>query len=257
MQIYRLPALNDNYIFLLHDVKSNTSVVVDPGEPLPVLQKLNQLGSSLTAIWNTHHHRDHVGGNLDLIKAFPDLGVYGGVEDAGRIPGQQVFLREGDRLTFGDRVAAVWFLPGHTRGIIAYYFSPISPDGVGDIFLGDVIFSAGCGKLFEGTAAQAVASIDRLRQLPEATRVWCAHEYTLANLRFAVTLEPENQVLQDYFGTVQAMRSRDEPTVPTTIERERQINPFLRWDVAAIRRRVGGEDAAATFAALRRLKEAF
>ncbi len=257
MPIERIPALHDNYIFLLHDVNSNTSVVVDPGESYPVLQKLRQLGSSLTAIWNTHHHGDHVGGNQDLIAAFPDLVVYASAMDKGRIPGQQVFLQEGDRLTFGDRTAEVMFVPGHTRGHIAYYFAPVSADQPGDLFSGDVIFSGGCGRLFEGTASQAVASIARLRQLPDATRVWCAHEYTLVNLRFAVTLEPENQVLQDYWATVKVMRSRNEPTVPTSIGRERQINPFLRWDVAAIQRRVGRSDAAATFAELRRLKEAF
>jgi hydroxyacylglutathione hydrolase len=257
MPIARIPALHDNYIFLLYDVHSSTSVVVDPGEAYPVLQKLRQLGSSLTAIWNTHHHGDHVGGNRDLIAAFPNLVVYASAMDQGRIPGQQVFLNEGDRLTFGDRTAEVLFVPGHTRGHIAYYLPPVPPGQSGDLFSGDVIFSGGCGRLFEGTAAQAVASIERLRQLPDDTRVWCSHEYTLSNLRFAVTLEPENQALQDYFRTVKAMRSRDEATVPTSIGLEKRINPFLRWDVAAIQQRVKQHDPTATFAELRRLKEAF
>jgi hydroxyacylglutathione hydrolase len=257
MQIYQLPALQDNYIFLLHDVKSNTSVVVDPGESYPVLQQLEQLGSSLTAIWNTHHHRDHVGGNQDLQLAFPDLVVYGGLEDRGRIPGQTVFLQEGDQVSFAARTAQVMFLPGHTRGIIAYYFPPERSGQVGELFSADVIFSGGCGRLFEGTPAQAVSAIDRLRQLPDETRVWCAHEYTQANLRFAVTIEPENQDLLAYQERVEAMRSRGEWTVPTTIGLEKRINPFLRWDVPAVMQRVGRSKPVETFAELRRLKEAF
>jgi hydroxyacylglutathione hydrolase len=256
MQIYQLPALYDNYIFLLHDVKNNTSVVVDPGEPYPVLQQVRQLGTSLTAIWNTHHHGDHVGGNRDLLDRFPHLVVYASVADRGRIPGQSVFLQEGDRLTFADRTATVMFLPGHTRGIIAYYFPAEEPGQVGELFSADIIFSAGCGRLFEGTAAQAVAAIDRLRQLPDDTRVWAAHEYTEGNLRFALTIEPENQALRDYAAQVKAMRSRGEPTVPTTIGREKAINPFLRWDVATVRQAVGQTEAAAVFAELRRRKEA-
>ncbi|MEE3715981.1 hydroxyacylglutathione hydrolase [Tumidithrix elongata RA019] len=233
MQIYRLPALNDNYIFLLHDRDRNIAAVVDPAEPRPVLQKLEQLGANLVAIFNTHHHHDHVGANQALAKQFPQLIVYGGELDRGRIPHQQVFLKAGDRVTFGDRTAEVFFIPGHTRAHIAYYF-PASNAESGDLFCGDTLFAGGCGRLFEGTPAQMMHSLGQLRQLPDATRVWCAHEYTLGNLKFALTVDAKNAILQDRFKTVSEMRQRDEPTIPTTIGIEKLTNPFLRWDQPAI-----------------------
>jgi hydroxyacylglutathione hydrolase len=148
-------------------------------------------------------------------------------------------------------------VPGHLDGHIAYYFAPIAPDSGGELFSGDVIFSAGCGRLFDGPASLAMASIDRLRQLPDDTRIWCAHEFTLTNLKFAIAIDPTNVDLQQYAIEAKAMRDRGEPTVPTTIGREKRINPFLRWDAAAIRQAIDGATPAATFAELRRLKEAF
>ncbi|MGB7414317.1 MAG: hydroxyacylglutathione hydrolase, partial [Thermosynechococcaceae cyanobacterium] len=177
MHIYRLPAFSDNYIFLLHDEDQNIAAVVDPADSAPVLRKLNELDAALVAIFNTHHHCDHVGGNLRLLKAFPDALVYGGAKDKGRIPGQQFFLEDGDRVEFCDRTIHIFFVPGHTRAHIAYYF-PASQDEPGELFCGDTLFAGGCGRLFEGTPAQMLSSLSKLRDLPEETRVWCAHEYT-------------------------------------------------------------------------------
>ncbi len=257
MQIHRLPVLSDNYVFLLHDSETNTAAVVDPAVAGPVLEKLEALGAKLTAIFNTHHHSDHVGGNRKLLKAFPAAVVYGGAEDQGRIPGQQHYLNEGDRVEFGDRQAQIFFIPGHTRGHIAYYFAPASDGEPGELFCGDTIFAGGCGRLFEGTPAQMVESIGKLRQLPDNTRVWCAHEYTLSNLKFAVTVEPANQDLRTRFTQVQAARQRDEATVPSLLGLEKQTNPFLRWDQPTVMAAMEQGDAVRSFGKLRGKKDLF
>ncbi|NJN48610.1 MAG: hydroxyacylglutathione hydrolase [Alkalinema sp. RL_2_19] len=259
MEIFQLPALRDNYIFLLYDRASNTAAVVDPGAALPVLAQLNTLGAKLVAIFHTHHHHDHVGGNYQLLQAFPDVLVYGSEFDQqhDRIPGQTVMLQDGDRVEFAGRTGEVIAVPGHTLGHIAYYFPACVPDHGGDLFSGDVIFSAGCGRLFEGTAAQAVASIARLRALPDRTRIWCAHEYTLANLRFASTIDPDNQALQGYRQAAERKRTQGEPTIPTTIGLEKQVNPFLRWDLLRFQQQFHSTNPAVVFAQLRRLKEQF
>ncbi len=254
MQIYRLPALRDNYIFVLHDPIAHTAAVVDPAEARPVLDCLSQLQAQLVAIFNTHHHADHVGGNPDLLRWFPEALVYGGAVDRGRIPGQQVFLQGGDRVSFADRTAEVLFIPGHTRGHIAYYFP--APDG-GDLFCGDTLFAGGCGRLFEGTPAQMLQSLQQIRNLPDTTRVWCAHEYTFNNLKFAITVEANNPVLQARLAQVQAARTRQEATVPSDIGIEKQTNPFLRWDQPALIAVTQGQDAVQTLARLRGMKDQF
>ena len=261
MDIYRLPVLNDNYIFVLHDPQKNIAAVVDPAIAEPVLTKLAELNAPLVAIFNTHHHSDHVGGNSALLKRFPHAIVYGGEKDRDRIPHQQVFLKAGDRVSFGDREAQVFFVPGHTYAHIAYYFEPHDQKGVdqegGELFCGDTLFAGGCGRLFEGTPAQMLASLDQLRQLPDDTRVWCAHEYTLGNLKFALTVDGDNLDLQERMVTAQAMRQRGEATVPTTIGLERRTNPFMRWDTPAIQRSAGLEIPDRVFAKIRGRKDNF
>lgn len=254
MKIYRIPIFSDNYVFLLHDVDRQIAAVVDPGDAKPVLSKLEELDVELVAIFNTHHHWDHVNGNLEVLQRFPNAIVYAGRYDRGRIPGQQVELEAGDRVKFGDREAEIFFLPGHTRGHIAYYFPPVA-DEAGELFCGDVLFSAGCGRLKEGTPAQMLNSLKQIRALPDNTRIWCAHEYTLSNLKFAITIDRQNPDLQARFAKVQA--ARNQPTIPTVLELEKRVNPFLRWDTPEIQKAMGQTGEVETFAALRQQKDHF
>ena len=257
MQVHRLPALSNNYIFLLHDPVQHQAAVVDPAEAAPVLAYLRDLGASLVAIFNTHHHSDHIGGNRRLLRKFPAAVVYGGAQDRGRIPGQQVFLEEGDRVEFGDRTGEVLFVPGHTRAHIAYYFPPKDAQSPGELFCGDTLFAGGCGRLFEGTPAQMVSSLSKLRNLPEQTRVWCAHEYTLKNLQFALTVDPNNPDLQHRWLAVKMARQRAQATIPSQIGLEKQTNPFLRWDSPELVAATQGRDAVQTFTRLRSMKDRF
>jgi hydroxyacylglutathione hydrolase len=257
MQVYRLPVLSDNYIFLLHDRDRNIAAVVDPARSQPVLEQLQALRAELTAIFNTHHHHDHIGGNQELIEHFPKITVYGGAEDRGRIPGQQVFLNAGDRVSFANRTAEILFLPGHTKAHIAYYFPPNNPGEIGELFCGDTLFGGGCGRLKEGTPAQMVASLGQLRNLPDNTRVWCAHEYTLTNLEFALSVDGDNLDLQHRFEEVKAARSRSQPTIPSSIAIEKNTNPFLRWDFPSLQSATNSRDPVQTFARLRGMKERF
>lgn len=257
MKIHRLAVLSDNYVFILYDSHCHIAAVVDPSEPQPVLDYLQILEAKLVAIFNTHHHGDHVGGNKQLLKNFPDAVVYAGAEDWGRIPEQKVLLKDGDRVCFGDRSGEVLFVPGHTKAHIAYYFPPQTSNEVGELFCGDTLFAGGCGRLFEGSPAQMVASLTKLRSLPGNTRVWCAHEYTLKNLEFALTVDCDNPDLKTRYAEVMAMRSRSEPTVPSWLNTEASTNPFLRWDQPALQRAVKSQDPIQTFARLRGMKDQF
>lgn len=257
MNIIRIPVLSDNYIFLLYDRTSAQVAVVDPAVTQPVLEKIQELQANLVAIFNTHHHSDHVGGNRELISAFPDAVVYGGKQDQGRIPHQQVYLEEGDRVEFAGRVGEVFFVPGHTKAHIAYYFPPTETETAGELFCGDTLFAGGCGRLFEGTPTQMVDSLSKLRSLPDDTRVWCAHEYTLNNLKFAITIEKDNLELKNRYNQVQTARQQNIPTVPSHIGLEKLTNPFLRWDQPSIKSAMGLEEANRVFARLRGMKDNF
>ncbi len=257
MDIHRVKAFRDNYIFVLLDRRRHQAAVVDPGDASPVLRCLDDLGVTLTAIFNTHHHSDHIGGNQALLQRFPQAVIYGGAEDRGRIPGQQVFLQEGDTVSFADRIGEVIFVPGHTRAHIAYYFPPSTAETWGELFCGDTLFAGGCGRLFEGTPAQMVNSLSKFRQLPDQTRVWCAHEYTLKNLEFAVTVDPSNPNLQERLKAVQIARTQDRATVPSDLGIEKLTNPFLRWDQPALQTAVNSQTPEQTFARLRGQKDMF
>jgi hydroxyacylglutathione hydrolase len=257
MQVLRLSALSDNYIFLLWDKTNNIAAVVDPAVAAPVLKKLHELKAELVAIFNTHHHHDHVGGNRELTQYFQNVIVYGGVEDKGRIPEQRVFLREGDRVTFGHKQGKVMFVPGHTRAHIAYYFPPVTADEIGELFCGDTLFAGGCGRLFEGTPAQMVSSLEKIRALPDNTRVWCAHEYTLKNLQFALSVDSQNNDLQNRYTDVQFFRQKGEATIPSILGMEKLTNPFLRWDVPALQLSTKTSDYVETFARLRGMRDKF
>ncbi len=256
MRIERLPALRDNYIFILWDECAGQAAVVDPAEPAPVLDFLRTQQLQLTAILNTHHHGDHVGANQDLLHYFPNAVVYGGAQDRGRIPGQKVFLEAGDELVLAGKTARIFFVPGHTRAHIAYYFLPTA-EQPGELFVGDTLFSGGCGRLFEGTPAQMLDSLGQIRSLPADTRIWCAHEYTENNLRFALTVEPENIALQNYAHQVRKLRQQGQATIPTTLGVEQAINPFLRWDQPAIQQAMGTPSPVTTFTRLRQWKDHF
>ena len=257
MDIYRLPARSDNYIFVLHNPADNTAAVVDPADAPPVLTKLDELGATLVTIFNTHHHNDHVGGNRELMDRFPEIEVYGGAQDQGRIPGQKYFLGEGDRVTFAGRTAEVSFVPGHTRGHIAYYFPPVEDSEPGELFPGDTLFAGGCGRLFEGTPEQMAVSLAKLRKLPDNTRVWCAHEYTLSNLKFAISVEGENEELRSRLKKVEEARSQNQPTIPSLLSEEKATNPFLRWNSPLLQSVANSKDPIAVFAHIRKLKDNF
>jgi hydroxyacylglutathione hydrolase len=255
MKIELIPVLSDNYIFLICDFDRKVAGVVDPAQAKPVLKYLQKLDLQLVAILNTHHHYDHVGGNLELLQYFPDLSIYGGSHDRGRIPGQTHFLEDGDRLQFAGRVAEIFYLPGHTQGHIAYYFPGVNDTEIGELFCGDTLFAGGCGRLLEGTAEQMLHSLTRLRSLPDNTRIWCAHEYTLKNLDFAVTVEADNLQLQQRHQQVKDLRNQEIPTIPSLLGVEKQTNPFLRWDVPTIQHTAKSQEPVTVFGHIRRLKD--
>lgn len=221
LEVVRIPALSDNYVWLVHDPASLETVVVDPGEAAPVLAAAEARGWTISQIWNTHWHPDHTGGNAE-IKAL-GASVSGPAAEAERIPTLDQGLREGDAVRIGGHVARVLETPGHTAGHIVFH---LSDDAV--LFTGDTLFAMGCGRLFEGTAAQMFANMQRLRELAPETTVYCAHEYTQSNARFAATVEPDNADIATRLAEVDAKRADGEPTVPTTIAAELATNPFLR-----------------------------
>lgn len=259
MNIHRIPVLSDNYIFLLHDDATGDAVVVDPAIAPPVLELLEKLGASLLAIWNTHHHSDHVGGNRVLLKQFPHAQVIAGQYDQlnQRIPGQTAVVSEGDKLMFAGHTVQIFDCPGHTLGHIAYYFPENSSHSVPHLFCGDTLFAGGCGRLFEGTPQQMMNALEKFRVLPDQTQVWCAHEYTLSNLEFALTVEPNHQGLKDRLVQVVAMRKSQQPTVPTSIGVESVTNPFLRWDDDSLKQAIGGDRPLDVFTKVRQLKDRF
>ncbi len=222
IEVVRVPAFRDNYIWLLHDDASGETVVVDPGDAAPVLAAAAARNWTIDQIWNTHWHPDHVGGNLE-VKAESGCTITGPVGEAARIPGIDRAVGGGDMVAIGRHEAEVIDVPAHTAGHIAYH---LASDGL--LFPGDTLFAMGCGRLFEGTPEDMWTSLGRLMALPDATAVYCAHEYTAANGRFALVVEPDNPALVDRMVVVEAARERNEATVPTTIALERATNPFTR-----------------------------
>jgi hydroxyacylglutathione hydrolase len=222
MEIVRVPALTDNYIWLVHEPASGDTVVVDPAEAEPVMAAAAARGWRITQIWNTHWHPDHTGGNA-AIKAKTGCRVTGPAAEAARIPTLDRRVGEGDRVSLGGVEAEVIEVPAHTAGHIAFHLPSEAT-----VFVGDTLFAMGCGRLFEGTAEQMHSNLQRLAALAPGTRVYCAHEYTLSNARFAVTVEPDNRALAARLGEVEAARAAGEATVPTTIALERATNPFMR-----------------------------
>jgi hydroxyacylglutathione hydrolase len=268
MKLVALPAFSDNYIWLLHDGRQ--AVVVDPGDAAPVLQALDAEGLALAAILVTHHHPDHVGG-LAALRPRLRGKVFGPAHET--IPTPFEPLADGATLTVLGLDFTVIDVPGHTAGHIAYFHGATpagaagqdagqDADGTPILFCGDTLFSAGCGRLFEGTPAQMHASLSRLAALPGDTRVCCAHEYTESNLRFAAVVEPANADIAQAVASCRSLRAQGLPTLPSTIARERAINPFMRCDDAAVIRAATARGAAdpggaAVLGALREWKNNF
>lgn len=238
LDIVRIPALSDNYIWLVHDSASGETLVVDPALAEPVLAAAEERGWRISQIWNTHWHPDHIGGNAAIVAA-TGARVTAPAAEAERIPGIDRAVGEGDVVHLGAHAAQVMSVPAHTAGHIAYHFAA---DGA--VFVGDTLFAMGCGRLFEGTAAQMFDNMARLSALPDETQVYCAHEYTLSNGRYAVVAEPDNTTIASRLAEVEAMRAQGEATVPTTIGAERATNPFMRAaTVEELARRRAEKDA--------------
>jgi hydroxyacylglutathione hydrolase len=237
IEVVRIPVLSDNYVWLAHEPASGDTVVIDPAVAEPVLAAAAERGWRISQIWNTHWHGDHIGGNA-AIKAATGCTVTGPAAEAARIPTLDRQVSEGDRVTIGHVQADVIEVPAHTAGHIAYH---LPSEQV--LFIGDTLFAMGCGRLFEGTAAQMFANMQRLAALPPETAVYCAHEYTQSNGRFALVAEPDNAALADRMRAVDAARASGEATVPTTIALERATNPFMRArDVAELAERRAAKD---------------
>ena len=251
LDIKSIPAFNDNYIWLIQN-SDRRCAVVDPGDAAPVLAYLNEHNLSLEAILITHHHNDHIGGVPELVRQFPQVDVVGPANEP--VPTLTHAVEAGDQIELFDEVFFVLGLEGHTSGHIGYV-------GDGKLFCGDVLFSAGCGRVFEGTMEQMHTSLSKLAALPEETEVYCAHEYTTSNVAFALAVEPDNSQLQQYRDEVNRLRAQNQPTLPTTIRREKWINPFLRTDqpsvIRSVANRTSQTDPLAIFTALREWKNEF
>lgn len=253
LEIHQFPCLDDNYGFLIHEPSSGATATVDTPEVAPINAALEERGWQLTHILNTHHHFDHAGGN-EALKTQWGCTIVGAANDAHRIPGIDVQVRDGEVIELGAARAKVFEVPGHTTGHIAYYFAE---DGAA--FVGDTMFALGCGRLFEGSPDQMWGSLSKLMALPDETFVYCAHEYTQANAAFAVTVEPGNDELAARVKEIADLRAQGLPTVPTTIGRERATNPFVRPGSADLQATIDmvGSDPVSVFAETRKRKDNF
>lgn len=252
LEIHQFPCLSDNYGYLVHDPVSGETAVIDTPDADRILSEAKSKGWTITQIWNTHWHPDHTGGNLK-IKDETGCVIIGPAGEEEKIPGLDRAVTEGSLVNLGTHTARVLDLPGHTLGHCAY-----SMENDGLAFVGDTLFALGCGRLFEGSAEQMWDSLSKLKALPEDTTIYCAHEYTAANAKFAVTIEPENKDLSAYSARVSELRSQNKPTVPTTLSAELAANPFLRADVPELQDAMGHSgDAVATFAEIRKRKDNF
>ncbi|MGC8534991.1 MAG: hydroxyacylglutathione hydrolase [Rhizomicrobium sp.] len=249
LKIELVPCLTDNYAYLIEETQTGLCAVVDPSEAEPVRRAL--AGRKLAYILNTHHHPDHVGGNLEL-KAQFGAQVVGPAMDRARIPGIDIGVDEASGWQFGPLAVQVLEIPAHTRSHIAFVMD-------GAVFTGDTLFAMGCGRLFEGTAQMLWQALEKLMRLPDATRIYCGHEYTLNNGRFALTLEPGNAALKARMAEVERLRANHTPTIPSTIALEKATNPFLRPTSIELRRSLGLEHATTieVIAETRRRKDTF
>lgn len=252
IEIHQFPCLKDNYGFLAHDQKSGTTVAIDTPDGEKYLAEADSLGWKIDEIWNTHWHPDHAGGN-EMIKKATGCRIFGPAGESEKIPGIDAELSGGDKIRIGDIVVEIIDVPGHTLGHIAYHIPAAKT-----AFVGDALFALGCGRVFEGDAKMMWASLSRLKELPPSTVIYCAHEYTQANARFALSVDPQNPALASYAQEVEMKRQRGDWTVPTVLSRELEANPFLRADDKKLQAAMGhAGDPVATFAEIRARKDSF
>jgi len=250
LQVHQFPCLSDNYGFLLHDSKTGETAAIDTPDAKEYLRQAETKGWTISHIWNTHWHPDHAGGNAEIVAATGARVT--APREVERLSTIDEVVGHGDTVSLGKYEANVIDVSGHTNGHIAYH---ILEEGLA--FVGDAVFALGCGRMFEGQPEQFWTSLDRIRRLPTQTTLYCAHEYTEANARFALHADPENEALKAYAEEIEAKRARGEPTVPTVLARELKTNPFLRADDPVLAARWGGNAPHETFAALRAAKDAF
>ena len=253
LEVYQFPCLSDNYGYLIHDANNQLTATIDTPEVGPINAALAERGWKLTHILNTHHHYDHAGGNLELKEQW-QCTIVGSKSDEARIPGIDIALADGESFQFGDYTADVYDVSGHTQGHVAYHFASENI-----LFSGDALFALGCGRLFEGSPEQMWSSLQKLKAMPDATTVYCAHEYTAANAAFALSVEPENTALVSRAAEIKALRAEGKPTVPSNLGVEKATNPFLRRDSLHLQQTIGleGSDMVSVFAETRRLKDNF
>ncbi len=253
LNIIQIPVLIDNYIYLLIDKGTSKCACVDPALSQPVIDVLNKLNLSLDFILNTHHHNDHVGANLELKNKY-NCQIVGNKNDKKRIPGIDILLQEDDNFQIGESKCKVIEVSGHTLGHICFYFK--NNDAV---FCGDTLFSLGCGRLFEGTPELMVKSLLKIRALPDITKVYCAHEYTLSNAKFAQSLEPNNKILREKINEIKKKRLLNKPTIPSLLSEEKKFNPFLKFDDVNFINNIGLESISdeENFRVIRQMKDNF
>ena len=250
LDVHQFPCLSDNYGFLVHDPDSGETAAIDTPDGAEYLKQAEAMGWRITHIWNTHWHPDHAGGNRAIVEATGAKVI--APQEVDKLSPIDRVVAHRDEVTLGEHTARVIDVSGHTNGHIAYH---LPQDDIA--FVGDSVFALGCGRMFEGEPQQFWDSLSRIRALPPETTLYCAHEYTAANARFALHADPDNAALQSYAKEIEAARAKDQPTVPTRLARELEANPFLRADTPEMQQRWGGETPADTFAKLRAAKDAF
>lgn len=252
-EVIVIPCLSDNYTYLVRCHYSEVTAVIDPGEAAPVIAALEEKGWHLDLVINTHHHHDHIGGNAELIEKY-GAKLLGPAAETARIPNMDETCAEGDQVLIGDLEGRVFDVPGHTSGHIAFYFPAVTA-----LFSGDSLFALGCGRLFEGTPAQMWESLCKFRNLPASTQIYCGHEYTQSNARFAKTIEPDNPILIARCQDIDGLRSRNLPTIPSRLDVELATNPFLRADEPTVAENLGmsGQSPVEIFAEIRKRKDNF
>tara|TARA_B110000438_G_scaffold205521_1_gene197176 strand:+ start:778 stop:1539 length:762 start_codon:yes stop_codon:yes gene_type:complete len=253
MIVTPIPCLNDNYAYIIEDNKSKLVGVVDPSEAFPIVSFLKKNKLELSYILNTHHHFDHVGGNSELKKLY-NAKVVGFFGDKHRIPGIDITLKDNEKWHFGNSLVKIFHIPGHTLGHICFFFEKEKI-----VFTGDTLFSLGCGRIFEGDHKQMLASLNKIKQLPKNTKIYCGHEYTYKNAEFCTKHDPDNKNLKKKFETIKKLRSNNLPTVPTTLEDELNTNIFLRCNKKEVKIKLNMENQEdyKVFEKVRGLKDSF